>query len=171
MNTQSRSTWACELKSKPVVKVEVEMKGHAPRERVSWNAFKQPYLLRRGVTLHVSVWVEIHHSVLLFYRHTVTLHVSVWVEINGVGKTSIIDRSRSTWACELKCPCGYPHTPLICHAPRERVSWNSASTRCVTTELHVTLHVSVWVEIELFMCCLGNGIVTLHVSVWVEMKK
>ena len=33
----SRSTWACELKSKPVVICLNTPWGHAPRERVSWN--------------------------------------------------------------------------------------------------------------------------------------
>ena len=33
--------------------------GHAPRERVSWNANKSAKPLLLFVTLHVSVWVEI----------------------------------------------------------------------------------------------------------------
>ena len=32
--------------------------------------------------------------------------------------------SRSTWACELKFCLYCPILNLICHAPRERVSWN-----------------------------------------------
>ena len=37
----------------------------------------------------------------------------------------------------------------MCHAPRERVSWNKIQdVRCKA--LRVTLHVSVWVEIEKF---------------------
>ena len=78
----SRSTWACELKWS-MTKAQSKLKSHAPRERVSWNASKRPLFwdqLRHAprervswnrpwwhlwrpirVTLHVSVWVEIHH--------------------------------------------------------------------------------------------------------------
>ena len=77
----SRSTWACELKYYVSVHF-VRHKCHAPRERVSWNINKFriksnsfshaprervswngiPRLRGPGlfVTLHVSVWVEIH---------------------------------------------------------------------------------------------------------------
>ena len=58
--------------------------------------------------------------------------------------------SRSTWACELKFPfcliVFYPDR----HAPRERVSWNSARyTNFIRS--FVTLHVSVWVEISMLL--------------------
>ena len=60
------------------------------------------------------------------------------------------DWSRSTWACELKC------------------LWDDT----ISAWQLVTLHVSVWVEIE--TCTFGAVRlfpVTLHVSVWVEMRK
>ena len=121
--------------------------GHAPRERVSWNLLQKFCLLTNCVTLHVSVWVEIMFSP--------SLGISV-------------QKSRSTWACELKSlavTCGISfsgHAPRErvswnalrpwelrlddCHAPRERVSWN-AKTIEIDRRTWVTLHVSVWVEI------------------------
>ena len=56
------------------------MVGHAPRERVSWNAWYVMQIRELQVTLHVSVWVEIKY--ILF--------------------DEFMTRSRSTWACELK---------------------------------------------------------------------
>ena len=123
----SRSTWACELKYK--VHTEEEPTGHAPRERVSWNAnwlkyenvikesrstwacelkWQMKSLQRKNlqVTLHVSVWVEMKTSALIFKSAVVTLHVSVWVEIRQEQLTTLSPRS---------------------HAPRERVSWNDFS--------------------------------------------
>ena len=56
----------------------------------------------------------------------------------------------------------------MCHAPRERVSWNPFHIPRYRKDI-VTLHVSVWVEIwnERHRGT-GRG-VTLHVSVWVEI--
>ena len=55
--------------------------GHAPRERVSWNSPEAIGAIAAQVTLHVSVWVEIQHTIILLKATSVTLHVSVWVEI------------------------------------------------------------------------------------------
>ena len=55
--------------------------------------------------------------------------------------------SRSTWACELKLTI----------------------TNKFTANTKVTLHVSVWVEMNMFLVGLEKSIVTLHVSVWVEI--
>ena len=77
------------------------------------------------------------------------------------------------------------------HAPRERVSWNEMKNLENRTD-YVTLHVSVWVEIETtfanqvadashaprervswnrwYRRLCGRCIVTLHVSVWVEIS-
>ena len=41
-------------------------------------------------------------------------------------------------------------TQTVCHAPRERVSWNVIG-RCAVHKPLVTLHVSVWVEILAFV--------------------
>ena len=70
------------------------------------------------VTLHVSVWVEMHQKDPCFETNYVTLHVSVWVEIVRGGIFDAQYESRSTWACELKFTIsgGLP----VCngHAPR-----------------------------------------------------
>ena len=76
---------------------------HAPRERVSWNRYY-------GAPTLMSI---------------VTLHVSVWVEIEKAREALRAARSRSTWACELKCATiAWSCTNCPGHAPRERVSWN-----------------------------------------------
>ena len=101
-------------------------KRHAPRERVSWNmSIALSEKTTSLVTLHVSVWVEMKPCLELFACAEVTLHVSVWVEMNWKFLCKRRARSRSTWACELKC--------------FKYIIWQS--------ELKVTLHVSVWVEI------------------------
>ena len=56
----------------------------------------------------------------------------------------------------------------VCHAPRERVSWNWQILPLLL-RLRVTLHVSVWVEIWNERRYRGSRGVTLHVSVWVEI--
>ena len=120
----SRSTWACELKFGTAFFCG-SGRCHAPRERVSWNCYDPVNNVFTLVTLHVSVWVEMVLSLISFMagqsRSTwacelkstriaryccselVTLHVSVWVEIDLKELTSLIK---------------------VCHAPRERVSWN-----------------------------------------------
>ena len=130
-----------------------------------------PWQSRDMVTLHVSVWVEIMGG----YTHAnymyVTLHVSVWVEIQRIFWKTAIFLSRSTWACELKSLSVISSKASSCHAPRERVSWNyevhngeetvdshaprervSWNWAVMTRDQHdhVTLHVSVWVEIHLW---------------------
>ena len=141
----SRSTWACELKCGHSQRVP-KRRRHAPRERVSWNAWYVMQIRELQVTLHVSVWVEIKY--ILF--------------------DEFMTRSRSTWACELKFNLfkvkskSSRHAPrervswniftapagilALGHAPRERVSWNVLS-HSSSNSLLVTLHVSVWVEI------------------------
>ena len=101
-DTESRSTWACELKCN--VRMEwLWTHSHAPRERVSWNMRAFTELKNLLVTLHVSVWVEIVSRALPLYLNT----------------------SRSTWACELKFAFDIETSSFYDgHAPRERVSWN-----------------------------------------------
>ena len=144
----SRSTWACELKSSKShtpngfsavtlhVSVWVEIfwthffhpfqSGHAPRERVSWNALVQ-----------TQGYLKFCHAP----RERVSWNKTYSV-FNHCKKAS-----RSTWACELK----FPVCPLLSeyssHAPRERVSWNPIFSFLVIRN-SVTLHVSVWVEIH-----------------------
>ena len=123
---------------------------HAPRERVSWNGLALHTMQASLVTLHVSVWVEIKFQLLVVHLSNVTLHVSVWVEMHIAKKVNTPIKSRSTWACELKCllpifwrtagrsrstwACELKSLSLFnvksksCHAPRERVSWNNFSS-------------------------------------------
>ena len=208
---------------------------HAPRERVSWNSFPCSILFRQKVTLHVSVWVEIQRPLKLCDSIYVTLHVSVWVEIITTGKTTFDKSSRSTWACELKCVAEFfkatlngsrstwacelklkiiaVPAPVVCHAPRERVSWNfylkqmygivccHAPRERVSWNVQVYfISVIVWVSRSTWACelkyiydksttsCSGHAprervswnwlilimigfvVVTLHVSVWVEIE-
>ena len=80
----------------------------------------------------------------------VTLHVSVWVEIFCFRSPDFRHGSRSTWACELKFDAQLLRKKAICHAPRERVSWNDVL--CDTARVtEVTLHVSVWVEMPVLL--------------------
>ena len=119
---------------------------HAPRERVSWNPIFSFLVTKNSVTLHVSVWVEIYKGRGKHENNNVTLHVSVWVEICILSIFTCLIKSRSTWACELKSfrfnnvlnvtwsrstwACELKSvpaltiSPALCHAPRERVSWN-----------------------------------------------
>ena len=145
--------------------------GHAPRERVSWNInFGWPIFTIPLVTLHVSVWVEIPAS-------------------DSRQKTIV---SRSTWACELKCQ----RFVLTIWKSWSRSTWACELKLFLYTVLLncplVTLHVSVWVEIDVLDISLydsrchaprervswnfdvdGTDVwltVTLHVSVWVEIS-
>ena len=190
----SRSTWACELKFAETCQASIESR-HAPRERVSWNKEpEKPDCYPKGVTLHVSVWVEMQKlvieriktrchaprervswNIIKVYKQNkkkghaprervswnivdgcrvttedVTLHVSVWVEIFNASSTTIEGVSRSTWACELKLDSVLLSFSLNRHAPRERVSWNNSEFPTTIT-IWVTLHVSVWVEIWIFL--------------------
>ena len=143
----SRSTWACELKSTttymriagvshaPRERVSwnalsfisvIPVCGHAPRERVSWNRKGLKDCAQISVTLHVSVWVEIYF--LLTHGISFTSRSTWACELKSIWSRQTLEEkpSRSTWACELKCKN---------HVPR-------------TYPQNVTLHVSVWVEIE-----------------------
>ena len=82
---------------------------HAPRERVSWNNSNWRGKYKIFVTLHVSVWVEIWQNSQFLTWYT---------------------RSRSTWACELKCNIIHYNNSVFRHAPRERVSWNTSRRIC-----------------------------------------
>ena len=125
---RSRSTWACELKSP-----------------CGYNYFL-PLLSR-------STWaceLKLPSWSLSWISPPVTLHVSVWVEIFCFRSPDFRHGSRSTWACELKFDAQLLRKKAICHAPRERVSWNDVL--CDTARVtEVTLHVSVWVEMPVLL--------------------
>ena len=140
----------------------------------------------------MSVWVEIPCLTSCTSAVGVTLHVSVWVEICTDVNHLYVGKSRSTWACELKLryrlsdhltPGHAPRERVswneiwdtdtissIGHAPRERVSWNKKHKDMIKV-IAVTLHVSVWVEMSMTMKSGALYCVTLHVSVWVEIKQ
>ena len=99
------------------------------------------------VTLHVSVWVEIDVPLVLRPWELVTLHVSVWVEIFcdalfADDSASHAPRERVSWNSAMDKQC----TAAYSHAPRERVSWNCWYCKHAVPKSDVTLHVSVWVE-------------------------
>ena len=165
---KSRSTWACELKyvfiSQIAVRCYVTLHVSVWVEIVFCQL--KPWIT--AVTLHVSVWVEIYIVKGNGKPLNVTLHVSVWVEILRRREAKKNGKSRSTWACELKCAYALRSVLFGCHAPRERVSWNIYSKgerkpfnshaprervswnwkyHTYSFFAPVTLHVSVWVEI------------------------
>ena len=165
---------------------------HAPRERVSWNQILPLFCLsnwRHAPRERVSWNLNISRAAIQLSRHAprervswnkvvacgctcffVTLHVSVWVEIKLSADNEIVVKSRSTWACELKCQSVTIFVRQFCHAPRERVSWNFTPTLSRYC-LIVTLHVSVWVEMKSHKDLTATPKVTLHVSVWVEIYR
>ena len=121
---RSRSTWACELKCIQIdffshsnvvtlhvsVWVEIQTRQDINREiRVTLHVsvwVEMPVIATKScifdVTLHVSVWVEMPFSCTPLKAVSVTLHVSVWVEISVSEDGTVVAKSRSTWACELK---------------------------------------------------------------------
>ena len=100
---ESRSTWACELKSRKRNILWTVAKSHAPRERVSWNYQKAAERndgighaprervswnddferLSKMLTGHAPrervSWNDSYN--IHMAQYFVTLHVSVWVEI------------------------------------------------------------------------------------------
>ena len=232
--TQSRSTWACELKCM-VCNANPRVTSHAPRERVSWNyhfitlaLYHASHAPRERVSWNVSCVLSMFETPSHAPRErvswntrcanysknsNVTLHVSVWVEIDRWSVSNCHFQSRSTWACELKWPHGRisrysqrGHAPrervswnykyyfrqriTKCHAPRERVSWNPSLYQCKV----IFVSRSTWAcELKFISLLPFNGSmvsrstwacelklvgqpwffpklnVTLHVSVWVEI--
>ena len=146
--------------------------------------------MKRVVTLHVSVWVEIHFKSLCtvdklsrstwacelkckflqFYRSKCSHAPRERVSWNPVWAITwhCVSTSRSTWAFELK----FPYTPLkstpVRHAPRERVSWNGKSARNPLKPCgHAPRERVSWNEAQGLQAIATR--VTLHVSVWVEI--
>ena len=144
----SRSTWACELKCFLVISTSCKT-----TSRSTWACELKCIVLVEiipvfAVTLHVSVWVEIQCPLKLcdsIYRHAPRERVS-W-NLIIMKYLRILFASRSTWACELKC-CQNIQVQVL---------------------NHVTLHVSVWVEMKTLLIWVNRYSVTLHVSVWVEI--
>ena len=121
----SRSTWACELKFSFEVLFSLT-KSHAPRERVSWNI------------IHCD-------AKNIFCGHA--------------------PRERVSWNFYI---LEY-EMEAFCHAPRERVSWNHWARHCRWNHGKSR---STWAcELKSFVKRFARKarFVTLHVSVWVEI--
>ena len=146
---ESRSTWACELKF-----------------NVRWN-----YVIVSIVTLHVSVWVEMQYPSSSFvkvvsrstwacelkcisvndictsYGHAPRERVSWNVFINYWLSQQMT--SRSTWACELKLL--YLYYSIFTNVSRSTWACELKLKSILTAiKYNVTLHVSVWVEMQIF---------------------
>ena len=149
--------WACELKSKEVI-LFFWCVSHAPRERVSWNHityifrnFNKSHAPRERVSWNYvcDVCGEVYEK----SRSTWACELK-WTEYkptdNGNG-------SRSTWACELKLW----QRSAVCWIQKSRSTWacelKLLLTYTVIYDIMVMLHVSVWVEIQrgytLFLMC------------------
>ena len=105
--------------------------GHAPRERVSWNE----YIIWQSKlkTCHAP-------------RERVSWNSVIEREVSKKWK------SRSTWACELKWQNSLF---LTVNTLWSRSTWACELKYCIIFAqkcgLNVTLHVSVWVEIQIFL--------------------
>ena len=159
---------------------------------MSWNEATDVDNYVRKVTLHVSVWVEIYWG--LRGRRNQRSRSTWACEL----KWSVIDlisdiwMSRSTWACELKFLLVITNRTQSCHAPRERVSWNCWQVRWTwflqghAPRERVSWNM-IWQSAIPFIKChaprervswneksgykKGDKTVTLHVSVWVEIEE
>ena len=101
-HSQSRSTWACELKC---IKLHFRSKQscHAPRERVSWN-LGNSYQLQNRCTSR-STWACELKFVKNFTKISNTPSRSTWaceLKLTAYTARALKKLSRSTWACELK---------------------------------------------------------------------
>ena len=144
---------------------------HAPRERVSWNQILPLFCLsnwRHAPRERVSWNLNISRAAIQLSRHAPRERVS-W-NINSDAVCRFHRKSRSTWACELKFHTNTQPLLLNSHAPRERVSWNDKYGNLIS-DVIVTLHVSVWVEMKSHKDLTATPKVTLHVSVWVEIYR
>ena len=139
----------------------------------------------------MSVWVEIYHNfvwvVNIWSRSTWACELKSFKPQYGLD----LLWSRSTWACELKWNLVSSAFHKKCHAPRERVSWNTSidykthglteSRSTWSCELkyekfpdyvpkvcHAPRERVSWNRWDIF--CRFRQFVTLHVSVWVEIK-
>ena len=81
------------------------------------------------------------------FHVNVTLHVSVWVEMNTQIVKDKLEKSRSTWACELKCIFVIVGSQFIPSRSTWACELKFEMKDTEEEEAEVTLHVSVWVEI------------------------
>ena len=128
----SRSTWACELKF-ALWCTKRNIKGHAPRERVSWNNTSKTSRDCASVTLHVSVWVEIFILDILYTAFTSRSTWACELKCVRMPLADHSERSRSTWACELKFQKSYNYTLFI----TSRSTWACESIFVSTQDLSI----------------------------------
>ncbi len=154
-----------------VVMILLLFYSHAPRERVSWNSHVD--WIEMNSALSRSTWAcELKYDDVDKKIRNNTSRSTWACELKSILKVLILLslRSRSTWACELKFQIKGNEKKKPSHAPRERVSWNQGALTAEPPP-KVTLHVSVWVEMQNVLSADNSVIVTLHVSVWVEIKE
>ena len=166
------------------------------------------------VTLHVSVWVEMKIFSIIQQKKASRSTWACELKFVTISRTNVwaghAPRERVSWnndGEEVKARFVKGHAPRERvswndtvglkrgdnngHAPRERVSWNAWYVMQIQ-EWQVTLHVSVWVEMNIIPLktipwqshaprervswnqnlyqCKAIYVVTLHVSVWVEIS-
>ena len=146
---RSRSTWACELKCLWSLKL-INSVGHAPRERVSWNYIvvygrltSLCHAPRERVSWNGILNAKKERTVCHAPRERVSWNFQMLLVFFPF--RSHAPRERVSWNCKVKLKL----IVLSGHAPRERVSWN-VSNHYLLSNLLVTLHVSVWVEMQIF---------------------
>ncbi len=148
--------------------------GHAPRERVSWN---DDCCLDSGDhRMSRSTWaceLKLTWICETTVAPSVTLHVSVWVEIGANAGTHQIrpshaPRERVSWNWLSAMTLGTFRTS---HAPRERVSWNHKFLAAITEWIASRSTWACELKYTKTLYFSSDFPVTLHVSVWVEIQK
>ena len=98
---KSRSTWACELKLRSFIPMNIYQSSRSTWAcELKLSSLCQMIYLKRHAPRERVSWNAILSIMKILYF--VTLHVSVWVEIKDVFARNVRHPSRSTWACELK---------------------------------------------------------------------
>ena len=123
--TSSRSTWACELKSKICLPISTTFSS-----RSTWACELKLLLVFPTVApcTSRSTWACELKCMVCNANPRVTRSRSTWAcELKYQRLAFFLSflSSRSTWACELKWKICTQSFKTLCHAPRERVSWNS----------------------------------------------
>ena len=119
MKSESRSTWACELKWTNA-RQQRWRDSHAPRERVSWNP--QRTQMADGRTSHAPRERVSWNRCLVIHFYNNLKSRSTWaceLKFSAPPLRRFHRRSRSTWACELKLFC----TAIIAILITSRSTW------------------------------------------------
>ena len=144
---RSASLWGCELKLVGQLQ-EIIVGRQPPCEAVSWNDLRRCEYHFRVVSLLVRLWVEIKYTAQHKHMISVSLLVRLWVEIFRVFSMVLLIPSASLWGCELK----YSEFPRWFSWFRSASLWGCElkyqTDPGVLKELHVSLLVRLWVEME-----------------------